>query len=74
MPVSQYSVMLSRMWSRVSPPVGWSSTKARGDLVVAVRVVVEHPGGQGDGGIEQGVADRLRPRGLLQEVAEACRS
>ena len=29
MPVSQYSVMLSRMWSRVRPPDGCPSTKAR---------------------------------------------
>ena len=28
-PVSQYTVMLSRMWSRVSPPNGCPSTKAR---------------------------------------------
>jgi hypothetical protein len=33
-------------------------------------VVVEHPGGQGDGRVQQGVADRLRPGGLFQEVAE----
>jgi hypothetical protein len=41
-----------------------------GDLVVAVGVVVQHPGGQGDRGIEQGVADRLGAGGLFQEVAE----
>src|SRR5215472_10334155 len=41
------------------------------DLLVAVRVMVEHPGGQGHGRIQKGVADGLRPRGLLQEVAEA---
>ena len=41
------------------------------DLVVAVGVVVEHPGREGDRGIEQGVADRLGPRGLLGEVPEA---
>ena len=28
-PVSQYTVMLSSTWSRVSPPDGWPSTKAR---------------------------------------------
>jgi hypothetical protein len=27
-PVSQYRMMLSRMWSRVRLPVGWRSTKA----------------------------------------------
>ena len=47
-PVSQYSVMLSRMLSRVRLPTGLPSTKAR-DLVVAVRVVVEQPGRQRDG-------------------------
>ena len=72
-PVSQYSVMLSRMLSRVRLPVGLPSTNARGDLVVAVRVVVEHPGRQRDGRVQQRVADRLRPCGLLQEVAEAVR-
>src|SRR5918993_246063 len=41
------------------------------DLVVGVRVVVDHPGGQRDRGVEQAVADRLRPGGLLQEVAAA---
>ena len=29
MPVSQYSVMLSRMWLRVRPPEGWPPEKAR---------------------------------------------
>ena len=33
--------------------------------------MVEHPGGQPDGGVQQGVADCLRPGRLLQEVAEA---
>jgi hypothetical protein len=42
-----------------------------GDLVVAVCVVVEQPGRQGDGGVQQRVADRLRPRGHLQEITEA---
>ena len=69
MPVSQYSVMLSRMWSRVRLPEGRPSTKARGDLVVGVRVVVDHPGREGDRRVEQGVADRLRPGGHLDEVA-----
>src|SRR6266480_2381155 len=35
-----------------------SVDEGAGDLVVGVRVVVEHPGRQGDGGIQQGVADR----------------
>ena len=48
-PVSQYSVMLSTMCSRVRLPAGWPSTKAREIFVVAVGVVVEHPGRQGDG-------------------------
>jgi hypothetical protein len=43
------------------------------DLVVAVRVVVQHPPGEGDGRVEQRVADRLRAGGLLEEVAEAGR-
>ncbi|HET8850909.1 MAG TPA: hypothetical protein VFN02_00130 [Ktedonobacteraceae bacterium] len=47
--------------------------ESAGDLVVTVRVVVEHPACQGDGSIQQGVADRLRPRHLLEEVAEAGR-
>jgi hypothetical protein len=42
-----------------------------GDLGVAVRVVIEQPGGHGDGRIQERVADRLGPRGHLQEVAEA---
>ena len=40
-----------------------------GDLVVGVGVVVDHPRGQGDGGVEQGVADRLRAGGHLDEIA-----
>ena len=71
MPVSQYSVMLSRMWSRVRLPEGCPSTNARGDLVVGVRVVVDHPGGQRDRRVEQGIADRLRAGGHLDEVAVA---
>ena len=39
------------------------------DLVVGVGVVVDHPGREGDRGVEQGVADRLRPGGHLDEVA-----
>src|SRR5215469_16677367 len=49
------------------PPPG----EGAGDLVVGVGVWVEHPARQGDGGIQQGVADGLRPRGLLKEVGEA---
>ena len=49
MPVSQYSVMLSTMWSRVRLPDGLALEKGAGDLLVAVGVVVEHPGRQGDG-------------------------
>src|SRR3954447_3173988 len=52
---------------------GLAVDEGAGDLVVAVRVVVEHPRGHGDGCIEQGIAVRLRPRGLLEEVAEAAR-
>jgi len=44
-----------------------------GDLVVAVGVVVKHPGRQRDRRIQQGVADRLRPGGLLLEVGGAGR-
>ncbi len=33
--------------------------------------MVEHPGRQGDGRIQQGVSDGLRPGGLLEEVAVA---
>ena len=69
MPVSQYSVMLSRMWSRREIARGLPVDEGVGDLVVGVRVVVDHPGRQGDGGVEQGVADRLRARGHLDEVA-----
>ena len=47
-PVNQYSVMLSTMRSRVRLPVGLPVDEGAGDLVVAVRVVVEQPGGQGD--------------------------
>ena len=47
-PVSQYSVMLSRMWSLVRLPDGCIDKGAR-DLVVAVGVVIDHPGPQGDG-------------------------
>ena len=49
MPVSQYRVMLSRMWSRVRLPGRLPVDEGAGDLVVAVGVVVEHPGRQGDG-------------------------
>ena len=52
---------------------GLAVDERAGDLVVAVRVVVEHPGRQPDGCIQQGVADRLRAGGLLQVVAEAIR-
>src|SRR5512132_1940973 len=38
-----------------------------GDLVVRVGVVVDHPGGEGDRRVQQGVADRLRPGGHLDE-------
>ena len=63
--------MLSRMWSRVRLPDGLAVDEGAGDLVVAVGVVVEHPGRQRDRRVQQGVADRLRPGGLLEEVAEA---
>jgi hypothetical protein len=46
-PVSQYSVMLSRMSGEIAH--GLVVDERAGDLVVAVRVVVEHPGGQSDG-------------------------
>ena len=39
--------------------------------MVAVGVVVQHPGGQGDRGIQQGIADGLGSGGLFQEVPEA---
>jgi len=39
------------------------------DLVVGVRVVVDIQAARGDGGVEQGVADRLRSGGHLDEVA-----
>src|SRR5207244_12860636 len=44
-----------------------------GDLVVAVRVVVEHPGREGDGGVQQRVAGRLRPGAPTEDVAGAAR-
>ena len=47
------------------PPVG----ERAGDLVVRVRVVVDHPGGEGDRLRPAGLADRLRPGGHLDEVA-----
>src|SRR4051794_23456248 len=47
------------------PPVD----KGARDLAVGVRVVVDHPGGEGQRGVQQGVADRLRPGGHLDEVA-----
>ena len=50
---------------------GLPAEEGAGDLLVAVRVVVEHPGRQADRGVQQGVADRLRPRDLLDEVAVA---
>jgi hypothetical protein len=65
--------MLSTIRSGVRWPAGLAVEKGAGALVVAVGVVVEHPGRQGDGGIQQGVADRLRSRGLLEEVPEAGR-
>jgi hypothetical protein len=66
--VSQYSVMLSRILSRVRPPVGCSSREGARDLLEAVRVVVDDPARQTDGRIGQAVADRLRPRALLSDV------
>jgi hypothetical protein len=50
---------------------GLAVDKGAGDLVVAVGVVVQHPGGQGDRGIQQRIADGLGSGGLLQEVPEA---
>ena len=47
---------------------GLSVDEGARDLVVRVRVVVDHPGGQSDGGVEQGVADRLWAGGHLDEV------
>jgi hypothetical protein len=35
--------------------------------------VVEHPRREPDGGVQRGVADGLRPGGLLEEVAEGVR-
>jgi hypothetical protein len=61
--------MLSTILSRVSSPRGALVEKGVGDLLVAVSVVVEHPGCQADGGIRQGVADRLSLVGLLHKVA-----
>ena len=48
-PVSQYSVMLSTMCSRVRLPEGCFVDKGAGDLLVGVGVVIDHPGRQGDG-------------------------
>ena len=42
-----------------------------GDLVIGVGVVVGQPRCQRDGRVQQCVPDRLRPRRLLEEVAEA---
>src|SRR3954451_18251056 len=39
------------------------------DLVVGVRIVVDHPSREADRRVQQGVADRLRPGGHLDEVA-----
>jgi hypothetical protein len=73
-PVSQYRLMLSEDVVAGEVARGLAvDRKAPGDLVVAVGVVVQHPGGQGDRGVQQGIADRLGPGGLLQEVAEAGR-
>jgi hypothetical protein len=44
--VSQYSVRLSRILSRVRPPIGCPPVKGAGDLLVAIGVVVQHPGRQ----------------------------
>src|SRR4029453_5068249 len=52
---------------------GRSAEEGAGDLVVAVGVVIEHPGRQGDGWVKKRVADRLRPGGLLDKVAVAGR-
>jgi hypothetical protein len=67
-PVSQYSVMLSRIRSRVRPPVEIPVEERACDLLV-VCIVVEHPGRQPDGGIGQAEADRLRVLGHLDDVA-----
>ena len=69
MPVSQYSRDVVEDVVAREVARGLPVDEGAGDLVVAVRVVVDHPGGQGDGRVEQGVADRLRPGGHLDEVA-----
>jgi hypothetical protein len=43
--VTQVNVMLSRPRRRVRLPTGWSAEGGR-DVVVALRVVVDHPGRQ----------------------------
>src|SRR5437763_6608011 len=43
------------------------------DLVVGVRVVVDHPRRECDGGVQQRVADGLGPSGLLHKVTVAAR-
>ena len=50
-------------------PGGLALDEGAHDLVVGVRVVVGHPGREGDRRVEQAVADRLRARGHLDEVA-----
>ena len=61
--------MLSRTSSRVRLPIGRSSEGLR-DVLEAVGVVVQHPGGEGDRGIGQAV-ERLRAIRHLHRVADA---
>ena len=69
--VTQVIVMLSRTSSRVRLPTGLPS-KALRDVLEAVGVVVEHPGGEGDGRIGEPV-QRLRAIPHLERVADALR-
>ena len=67
--VTQVIVMLSRTSSRVRLPTGLAREGLR-DVLEAVRVVVEHPGREGDGRIGQAV-QRLRAIRHLDRVADA---
>ena len=69
--VTQVSVMLSRTSSRVRLPTGLAG-EGPCDVLVAARVVVEHPGGEGDGRIGEPVQG-LRAQPHLQCVADALR-
>ena len=67
--VSQVKVMLSRISSRVKLPTGLLSTNACDDVVVALGVVIDHPGRERDRRVGNAVQG-LRTIAHLHSVAD----